>query len=1821
MIWFLDREEKGSSMTDENNYRSIISERIEVLRKKLLDTTRRNPLINNSFSPKTLSFLRIVDEKPQSIVNILFRGDEMQLSPLPKLDSEPADEEASEFQQAYSNYLLTDEQYSTDIDLIDFDNDQNAYEKQEIAERALKDKVREWLEYPPRVISDSQDSVSQHAKNNKIDPSLNLPVADLLAEDGHFDDDILQTLVMPKTFQAKMARIFLRQRTLIEEKGLPVLFLTIGYLDWKDTTGPSELHFKSPIILLPVSLIRKSTASGQKYSIKIRDEACINPVLIHKLSTEFGIIIENIDSALIQEDIESVLTKIKNISPQGVSWAVMRQAAFGIYPFQGMELYNDLDTSELDFSKFSNINHLMLGGGGDREEGFSDHFDENDTDNTEALKLVPKLVLDADSSQFLALMKVAAGKNVALEGPPGSGKSQTIVNAIANAISQGKRVLFVAQKTTALEVVFSRLHSLGLSTLILPLMGEKSSSSEFYTALSKRVEIKPKASSNSIFSNKQHQLNIQKEKLNSYIKLMSSPVEGTDLNVQQTIGLAVANQETINQLPDSLKKCPIFLSKYSPIFQISDISSIENIIEKQIESLQSIAISDGNIWYALDPISCKYNDIQILLNELSEINSQCEELVDSSDLRWLNDLHAGLKLNAKGVQDLAQSFELLRQANVPLGNLLEDVSAHSSWLLNLQSSIEDIANSGYSNVGFFENARKLTSKKSTLNAFQKELGNNAEANLSADNLEYKIDLLKKNQNQFEVICSTHLELSNLSLKITLTDFLSLIASNYSHNILPGKSVLSNISTYGLSIALEELKSGFLILKSIYGLLSPKTTVPARREVMEWSNTISASNVITGLFSSNRTTEDNLKVLFGSTKLPAKPQLLGQLSELEKIVSEWNTHPLGSLFENACFQDLDYIRQQIKKVEELKEVFASFKEDWPKDLKKLTSAPLFRLLTNYSAGKFASLKANFSWEDAENEVVTNAIELEAKVNKLHEFNQVTTQLDTLEIRTKEKFDQFINSLDLITDVGEFIDSSSILGPKILGTAYQSILTDSTIVNQSLILLNQLADDQSLNLGEWIQKFANDSSFIFIDDVIALNNIIERIDEKIQPLVQMNSSQESFTDFAQLITFIKNSVDNHHYSDSVLQKGVIYDDLKDQGLDQLLFALEPLSVDTKQTVRAVIVHDLVNKIKDKYGNDISTSSGATIKSAREQLQRLDKEIINAGSNIILSDLVSNADVPEGVGYGRISEYTDLSLITKQLNNKKRMAPRKLVKRSRNALLALSPCWMMVPSSVASYLPREEIFDLVIIDEASQMTPENSISALMRAKQALVVGDTNQLPPTTFFQGRTGPNDEENEDSEIVEESILEFANTQFHPKHRLIWHYRSRIESLIAFSNTYIYNNELIIFPSPCPNKPEMGVKLVRANGIYNKGINPTESAVMLEAIVNFMTNDPKRSLGVVLMNQHQMEQLDTMILREAEKNSVVAKYIEHWEFHNDGLEKFFVKNLENVQGDERDVIFIGTVYGKTALGKFSLALGPLSFLAGKRRLNVLFTRAKEQIITFTSIPMDLMNPRQDQVGATLLKRWLEYSARGILGEALGSTGRSISGPDSPFEEHVIEVVEALGYEAIPQVGVSNYYIDIGIKHPSYPFGYICGVECDGASYHSSKNARDRDRLREEVLGNLGWTLFRIWSTDWFKDQLGQKERMKVFLEELLAKTISEMGDIITVADQTHESNTLLNLDGTEIKADIVGKEIAKYIEENSVFLLRYLDGPRAGHSALYGLVRDELGSTSLSKDITPLRLNCPLGEAVIDASVGEQVSYFVNDNRITAEILNIEDRSF
>jgi transcription elongation GreA/GreB family factor len=387
---------------------------------------------------------------------------------------------------------------------------------------------------------------------------------------------------------------------------------------------------------------------------------------------------------------------------------------------------------------------------------------------------------------------------------------------------------------------------------------------------------------------------------------------------------------------------------------------------------------------------------------------------------------------------------------------------------------------------------------------------------------------------------------------------------------------------------------------------------------------------------------------------------------------------------------------------------------------------------------------------------------------------------------------------------------------------------------------------------------------------------------------------------------------------------------------------------------------------------------------------------------------------------------------------------------------------------------------------MPPEAAIGALLRCKQSVVVGDTNQLPPSSFFK-RMIDDEDADEDDAVLNESILEMANATFRPGRRLRWHYRSRHSGLIKFSNRLVYNDDLIVFPSATESMTRMGVEYRKVNGLYKAGTNATEARVMVDAALEFMRTDPNRSLGIVTLNQKQRDLIAEEFEYALGRERYAQSYVDVWKLQNDGLEEFFIKNLENVQGDERDVIFIGTVYGTEAQGgKVAQRFGPINGLAGKRRLNVLFSRAKEKIITFSSMTAaDIIAEENGNAGAYMLKRWLEYSATGIL-EGGTNTARQ---PDSEFEVFVMDQIRSMGCEPVPQVGVAGYFVDIGVRHPSWPHGFILGIECDGANYHSAKSARDRDRLRQEVLERLGWHFHRIWSTDWFNNPRREADRMR------------------------------------------------------------------------------------------------------------------------------------
>lgn len=515
------------------------------------------------------------------------------------------------------------------------------------------------------------------------------------------------------------------------------------------------------------------------------------------------------------------------------------------------------------------------------------------------------------------------------------------------------------------------------------------------------------------------------------------------------------------------------------------------------------------------------------------------------------------------------------------------------------------------------------------------------------------------------------------------------------------------------------------------------------------------------------------------------------------------------------------------------------------------------------------------------------------------------------------------------------------------------------------------------------------------------------------------------------------------------------------------------------------------------ELSRFNGSAHEKTRSDYRTLDAEIVSLTGKDFASQIERRTRVPEGQRGTTVGDFTDMHLLRREINKQRRHIPiRQLVKRAGNALQALKPCFMMGPLSVAQYLEQGVLkFDLVVMDEASQLRPEEALGAIARGSQLVVVGDPKQLPPTSFFDRMLDSGDDEDEDEAPAAitgmESILDICQQLFTPVRSLRWHYRSHHESLIAFSNHHFYKN-LIVFPSPYAKNPGLGVKYryVRG-GLYRDRQNVPEAQRLVDAVLEHMIKRPDESLGVVTLNQTQRELIEELLDKKFKTFGEGANFMGHWEAEG---WPFFVKNLENVQGDERDVIFISTTFGKApGTDKVRQNFGPISRPDGWRRLNVLFTRSKRRIELFTSMaPEDIVVDEKTPLGTKALRDYLDFAKRGVL----VTTDEGERKPDSDFEVSVANVVTALGYEVKPQLGVAGFFIDMAVRNPERPGEFLAGIECDGATYHSGFSVRDRDRIRQEILESLGWRgrIYRIWSTDWFYNPRRETERLQRFLEE-------------------------------------------------------------------------------------------------------------------------------
>lgn len=526
------------------------------------------------------------------------------------------------------------------------------------------------------------------------------------------------------------------------------------------------------------------------------------------------------------------------------------------------------------------------------------------------------------------------------------------------------------------------------------------------------------------------------------------------------------------------------------------------------------------------------------------------------------------------------------------------------------------------------------------------------------------------------------------------------------------------------------------------------------------------------------------------------------------------------------------------------------------------------------------------------------------------------------------------------------------------------------------------------------------------------------------------------------------------------------------------------------------------------------------------------------------------------------SEVMILRRELLKTRRHKPiRKLFAEIPRLLLALKPCLMMSPLSTSQFLSLADLkFDAVIFDEASQLTPESTITSIMRGKQVIVAGDNQQLPPTPFFKSLGIDFDISDEEplDDILESILQEYSG--FMPNRMLKWHYRSRHESLIAFSNHHFYDNELITFPNSKLDERELGIEFVYVpDGLYDRGRsrkNRVEAKRVAELVYQHFTQFPALSLGVVAFSEAQREAIAEDLERLATEDHDFFVYI-----NEKGLEAFLLQNLENIQGHERDVMIFSIGYGKDVAGKMHMTFGPLNGNGGARRLNVAITRARYHVKLVSSILPDVIDSQYQNQAVQLLRHYMEYARQRGSRSALYAEAdvKPLAESESPFEDAVCKALTDCGFIVDKQVGCSGYRIDMGIRDSENPGRYLLGIECDGATYHSAKTARDRDRLRQQVLEGLGWRIHRVWSRDWITSP--RREVQKIQNAVSLSKR-SPDGSFKPQTDlPTQNPGADISEQGDDPPNGSVTPQVARTVQAppKGVVTYSYLELPKQGYS--------------------------------------------------------------
>ncbi len=1662
-----------------------VREVIDRLRRDLLDLTLRNPLLNFNHG-RSKRNIRLVDEVPDQVTEELLGGRTMKFAPLP-----------------------------TEEDLF-------------------------------------------ASSSSGIRMDHDLPMTPQLGVGRRHRDRLLQTSYPAGELESRLGNLAKLSRTAVEETGINLLYLVFGFLEWRERE--EEDVQLAPLFILPVSLERGgiNTTSGT-FDFELAytgEDLPENDSLSIRLDQDFGIRLPRKprikDDNSLSSTVSGYLSRVEKQVKAIPGWGVRRYGTLLFLNFSNLLMHRDLDEKRWPKARnlLSNplVNAVISGYGKSKNDPIQDAACDEVPPAFGSKNHLPEypLVESADSSQMLALEDAMTMHNLVIEGPPGTGKSQTITNLIAAALHQGLTVLFVSEKMAALEVVKHRLEGVGLGAFCMELHSSSGKKITMIEALRQRLKLKPSLG----FSNSEHQAALDdfqsaasslEERSNLFYQVWGE----TGWTVHELFSAAARLGRDLPSALLGLERVKLVKRPWSPddrSLLIRDVLEHRAMIERLGDAgegdspalrhpwrglgrCEEPELARGEIQTALKAydeslvglwehairggLDIASMDLKSALRRLhlavEEIREWEELLGDGNWVDWplYRSYHRDGGSEARRLLcQLNQLKEVFQEADDPAVPEALDAGAIDAWLSNGGPEVVGALRSNTTMATadrLCEAVGMACEVAAALGGYLADYGKTVGAVMPDMPAAEAVSLF---------ILRTVRELL-IQLETIPEDIPHACASRWLEE--EALTQLENLVNTQREFAAERARLSlwfdFDRINSEAEITTVLERVTESTGLLRWVK----PSFVRDWWCLSGCHRKAGKRLRGEARWAALRDLLAHLREWEHLSASWSVADLLPPEQDvlpgidiAWLESLLSWRRwlSIEHSQRRGGIFGERSLDaWALWLNQLTGEQI-QLLKRLDGVGFRQRMVDLEkvydlWRVTS--VVPDLWKPEDRLlpDDTGGFGQVCRVVNVLQqlLACKPWPEEVSLSFALkrlpvvLRGIKEFFvwwDDALCWGPSHQEETPQRHLADALALGEhmgSMLAVVRLPGQSRVTSPLW-ERLARDPG---LGSALAVVGWGKDLNEQ---LLCFAHNRENFAHVGRLnqsewangcVTLIQLHQRNTEALRMPQRLGQWMDFVRSReklvswGLGDLspILLRQPFSKpDLEAACLWLVTKALVERVRRKWLT-LDALQSEFQEEERRLLAQADERLRRTGVDEIVRRLQAR-EVPPGHRGVRVSQHTELALVNHETaKQRSHIAMRSLLSRAGSAVQALMPCFMMSPKSVAHYLePGKLHFDLLVIDEASQMKPAEAIGAVARADGMIVVGDPKQLPPGSFFD-RVAVDGDEDDFTITSSTSILECLLPIF-PVRRLTWHYRSRDPSLIAFSNTHFYHGDLLLFPSPIRESTDSGIRFHRiAEGIFVGQKNTAEAQALVMRLEEILIANPEVSVGVAGMSAKQRDCIDTAIEKRAKQNPQLEKMLRR---NRECREPLFIKNLENVQGDERDIMLISCTYGPSEPGgRVPLTFGPLLRDDGWRRLNVLFTRARQRMEVFSSMDAsDIRVSSDSRRGLLAFREFLAYAAADT--QAAGPSGSGE--PVTDFQYALAAALADEGYACHCNLGLSGFHIDVAVYNQKHPERFILAVDSD--TRPDTFHIRDRELLRHAWLRELGWKTVTVSVADFIRD---------------------------------------------------------------------------------------------------------------------------------------------